>query len=116
MPRYDKHPCLDSVGWKDCREDHHKARLTELNTSDDDGVELDMSDEAFDDCVEFCKETEFRHDNRGSMSTCRFGGAEGTDERVLALNTHVCRVQEETREVTSVGEGHDVERVVETKW
>ena len=49
------------------------------------------------------------------MSKCRFGGAEGTDERVLALNTNVCRVQEETREVTSVGEGHDVERVVETK-
>ena len=36
-----------------------------------------MSDEAFDDCVEFCKKTEFRHDNHGSMSTCRFGGAEG---------------------------------------
>ena len=59
-----------------------------------------MSDEAFDECVEFCKKTEFRHDNNGSMSTCRFGGAEGTDERVLALNTNVCRVQEETREVT----------------
>ena len=52
----------------------------------------------------------------GWMSTCRFGGAEGTDERVLALNTNVCRVQEETREVTAVEEGHDVERVVETKW
>ena len=25
---------------------------------------------------------------------CRFGGAEGTDERVLALNTDDCRVQE----------------------
>ena len=65
--------------------------------------------------MEFCKKTKFRHDNHGSMSTCRFGGAEGTGERVLALNTNVCRVQEE-REVTSVGEGHDVERVVETKW
>ena len=86
--------------------EHHKARLTELS----------MSDEAFDECVEFCEKTEFRHDNHGSMSTCRFGGAEGTDERVLALNTNVCRVQEETREVTSVWEGHDVERVVETKW
>ena len=28
----------------------------------------------------------------------------------------VCRVQEETRDVTSVEEGHDVERVVETTW
>ena len=27
---------------------------------------------------------------------------------------NVCRVQEETKEVTSVEEGHDVERVVET--
>ena len=39
-----------------------------------------------------CKETEFRHGNHGS---------------VLALNTNVCRVQEETREVIFVGEGHD---------
>ena len=30
------------------------------------------------------------------------------------LNTDDCRVQEETREVTSVEEGHDVESVVET--
>ena len=41
-------------------------------------------------------------------------GAEGTDERVLALNTDDCHVQEETREVTSAEEGHDVESVVET--
>ena len=82
------------------------------------------------ECVELCKKTEFRHDNHGSMSKgtgsqqyigtpvlrCRIGGAEGTNESVLALNTDVCRVQEETREVTSVEEGHDVERVVETTW
>ena len=42
--------------------------------------------------VELCEKTEFRHDNHGSMSK---GGAEGTDERVLALNTDVC----ETRDV-----------------
>ena len=50
------------------------------------------------------------------MSKCRFGGAEGTDERVLASNTDDCRVQEETKKVTSVKEGHDVERVVKTTW
>ena len=32
----------------------------------------------------------------------------------MSTLTNVCRVQEETREVTSVEEGHDVERVVET--
>ena len=31
----------------------------------------------------------------------------------MSTLTNVCRVQEETREVTSVEEGHDVERVVE---
>ena len=32
----------------------------------------------------------------------------------MSTLANVCRVQEETREVTSVEEGHDVERVVET--
>ena len=31
----------------------------------------------------------------------------------MSTLTNVCRVQEETKEVTSVKEGHDVERVVE---
>ena len=35
-----------------------------------------------DECVEVCKKTEFIHDNPGSMSKCRFDGAEGADERV----------------------------------
>ena len=32
----------------------------------------------------------------------------------MSILTNVCRVQEETKEVTSVEEGYDVERVVET--
>ena len=32
----------------------------------------------------------------------------------MSTLTNVCRVQEETRGVTSVEEGHDVERVAET--
>ena len=35
------------------------------------------------------------------------GGAEGTEERVLALHIEMC----EKGEVTSLKEGHDVERV-----
>ena len=34
----------------------------------------------------------------------------------MSTPTNVCRVQEETRDVTSVKEGDDVERVVETTW
>ena len=34
----------------------------------------------------------------------------------MSTLANVCRVQEETRDVTSVEEGHDVERVVETTW
>ena len=49
-----------------------------------------------------------------TMVKFRFSGAEGTDERVLALNTDNRRVQEEARGVTSAEEGHDIERVVET--
>ena len=37
------------------------------------------------------------------------GGAEGTDKRVLALHTEMC----EKGEVSSVEEGHDVERATE---
>ena len=49
-----------------------------------------------------------------TLGNVNLSGAEGTDERVLASNTDDCRVQEETREVSSVEEGHDVESVVET--
>ena len=34
-------------------------------------------------------------DNHGMQSKCRFDGAEGTEERVLALQTKLCRVREE---------------------
>ena len=37
---YDSHLCSDSVGWKRlARRSSHKARLTELNTSDDEIAE-----------------------------------------------------------------------------
>ena len=57
-----------------------------------------------DECVELCEKTEIRHENHGSMSK-KIGSrqylvrqysdaAEGTDERVLALNTDVCKRRE----------------------
>ena len=50
------------------------------------------------------------------LVTCREyfpvqGGAEGTDERVLVLHAVVAEC--EMRQVTSVEDGHDVERVTE---
>ena len=47
------------------------------------------------------------------LSKCCFDGAEGTDERVLAVAAR-CVAACETREVTSVEEGHDAQRVTET--
>ena len=37
----------------------------------------------------------FHPDNQGMLSKCRFDGAEGTEDRVLALRTMRCRVRDE---------------------
>ena len=123
FPRHDHHICFDSDSWKDCREI--------ITQSSCDGGDYELWS-VFDECVESCKEN--GASDPTTVECCpnvdlmawlsREGWSHGESTRSCRVELEApmsvswrcarCVAVCEMREVTSVAEGRDVERVTET--